>query len=73
MAEMQAKLKKLRELHGSGCEGGEDDNRDEGDDLAPLPPPPLSDKTARLIGEYQKKETKCCGENLYTVITEHLL
>lgn len=56
MAEMQAKLKKLRELHGAGCEGGEDDNRDEGDDLAPLPPPPLSDKTARLIGEYQKAE-----------------
>lgn len=51
MAELQAKLKKLREQVGGGTEGGEEDNKEEVDDLlSSLQSAPLSDKTARLLG-----------------------
>ena len=50
MAELQAKLKKLREQIGGGTEGGEEEGKEEVDDLSSLPTAPLSDKSARLIG-----------------------
>lgn len=52
MAELQAKLKKLKEQVGGGSEGGDEECKEEADDLlSALPSAPLSDKTARLIGK----------------------
>lgn len=60
MAELQAKLKKLKEQVGGGAEGGEEDSKEEVDDLlSSLQSAPLSDKTARLIGG--------CGDRMLRV------
>lgn len=49
MAELQAKLKKLREQAGGNGEG-EEDCKDETEDLLSISTAPLTDKTAQLIG-----------------------
>ncbi|KAG0723510.1 Ecto-NOX disulfide-thiol exchanger 1 [Chionoecetes opilio] len=50
-AELHAKVKKLKEQVGTGTEGGEEEAKEEADDLlSSLSTGPLSDKTARLIG-----------------------
>ena len=56
MAEIQAKMKKLREQVGGGSEGGDEEGKEEVDDLlSSLPTAPLTDKSARLIGGCSEK------------------
>lgn len=58
MAELQAKMKKLKEQIGGGSEGGEEEGKEEVDDLlSSLPSAPLSDKNARLIGKRRERVT----------------
>lgn len=50
LAELRAKLKKAREQAGTSAEG-EEDNKDEVEDLSSISSAPVTDKAARLIGE----------------------
>nr|XP_027224747.1 ecto-NOX disulfide-thiol exchanger 2-like [Penaeus vannamei] len=49
LAELRAKLKKAREQAGTSAEG-EEDNKDEVEDLSSISSAPVTDKAARLIG-----------------------